>query len=180
MKQEGISIIRKEYKNLLKKRNELIKSKEEYEVLLNNDLVKRFIELSKLNYSKIITDKELVSSAYRYKNQYAEKRIYVLIGAYQYDYDKESRADNLVRYNEADYFLYCNIEDERDCIRIKPQDVENFEKQKIVLKTKYCYRGQRFYYDIQQFYFEQLLTSDLRNKTKIKEKIFEEVEKYGN
>lgn len=173
MKNEDILKARKKYKKLENEKEQLLILKKEFLELKNNDMVKRYLELKEIINKELLQESQIVRYSFglvNTKDIESEEKIYIYMGAYKYDNAFDSRNDILIDEKDsefADYLLYMNIDTDFDSVSIKPNQKELFEKKHTVLKFKSTFNINKKYYDLQQYYFKELLEIDLRKKNKI-------------
>lgn len=173
MNNEDIIKARKKYKRLKDEKSQLLLHKKELLDLENNDVVKRYLELREVKDREPLQENQIIRYSFGYVNTLniqPEEKIYIYMGAYKYDKAFDSRSD--IRVDErdsqfADYLLYINIDNESDFVSVKPGQKDLFEKKYNVLKFKSTLNINKKYYELQQYYFDELLKIDLRKKNKI-------------
>lgn len=174
MKNEEIKKARKEYARRQKEKKKLIAIKEELKQLESDPNVNRYLTICHMANKKILEDKELVRYSFsRVDTSDEEFKMYLYMGAYDRASNFDESDNQVFDRKKANYLLYWNIADINDSVQIKPSMQEQFERDNIVFKTKSVVRAESKYYELQQVYYEYLLTCDLRQKGKVLEKIKE-------
>lgn len=182
MNTEELKQARKNYRTALKENKKLDTIKEEIEDLKQTKEVIRYLELMKYENQEAQTDEELVQNAFKEiaPNTKDKSDIYVFMGSYKKVYG--SGADVLSRIKNAtwtDYNTYWNIETEK-CIKIYNlnQNIENFEKEHVVINNKVPLLSNSFkdYYDnfckIQNTYYKALTYTTMEKAIKKVKKVF--------
>lgn len=139
-------------------RDDLVLLKEEYQMLENNPIVLRYLELKSCQYRNVKSDKDIILNTMRQATFYKKSsNIYVYMGKYKYDNSYDSRADFCVAEDDlsADYCAYQDIETE-EVIHIKISLVNQFENNNIIIKN-ILYPSSNIYvkqfYKLQEIYF---------------------------
>lgn len=160
MKEEELLKIRERYTELVNLKEEVTKIKENMEELKKVPEVQKYIELyDKLNswvyYDVKHADyKHLAESLARSKGVTPTTNIYCYIGTYQYDENMDP--DKIGDFSEdMDFVSFTNIETFKSSIKVKPEDLQEFVKENIIVSpTELCQDGAMLYYMVQNEYFE--------------------------
>lgn len=159
MNKEELLKLRTKYNEKIKERDELIKIKETLtELKSSNEKIK-----------KILSDEDIIKSVMSEVLIKSLNNIYIYRGTYSYN------GTPFYGYTTSQnkyYHLYANIEQENDIETILPDEKEQFEKNKIIIKLNDSLFATDIYYKIRQFYFSELIQGSTETDTlqKIKEK----------
>lgn len=170
---EDIIIARNSYNKYLKERDKLAKLKAELKRLIENPFVKRYLEIQSVDNKNLLKENDMIRYSFgkvETRNIPNENKIYIYMGAYKSNDSPYSRTDILLKETDranADYILYLNIDNDFDSITIPLIHEEQFEQKNTVLKFTSTFDIRRKYYDLQQYYFSQLLNPDLTKKNDI-------------
>ncbi|HPF83409.1 MAG TPA: hypothetical protein PLV83_04525 [Bacilli bacterium] len=148
---EDIKKARKNYKRIIKEKEELIELKgqiKEIETLNKEEIIiKSFEGLNSKSTSKY--------------------NLYVYIGAYVVD-EYGLKFDYLLTdENKADYYLYRNLDNSLNDVIVFPENKKNFKENNIILYFKNSSEVEKKYSQLQTYYYQLLLTENLKNKSKI-------------
>lgn len=172
MKNEEIKKARKEYARQQKEKSELIALKIELNQLKMDPKVQRYLDICYVEDSYVPYDGEIISYSFLEVDKSDDDfNIYIYRGAYKIDDDLD--CVEVFDIKEADYLMYMNIANIHDTIQIKPNMQEQFENENFIIKLEGTDFTVRKFYELQQVYYEYLLTCDLSQKEKVLEKIKE-------
>ena len=167
MNDKELKQARKQYQNNIKINKELEQLQKTKEVL-------RYLELTNLPQIIKTEEKILIDTFAPFANNTKDSNnIYVFMGSY-YKYNDNTK-EILLRKNDSqsNYNYYWDLETEK-CIHVKKEQVEEFEKNNIILdnkvptySTSFKYYHENFY-QIQSKYFKTLTYT---TQEKAKEKI---------
>ena len=148
---EDIKKARKNYKRIIKEKEELIELKGQIK------------EIETLNKEEII-----IKSFEGLNSKSASKyNLYVYIGAYVVDKYGLKFDYLLTDENKADYYLYRNLDNSLNDVIVFPENKKNFKENNIILYFKNSSEVEKKYSQLQTYYYQLLLTENLKNKSKI-------------
>ena len=169
MKNEEILKIREERNELIAERERLLRLKEDYQRLLSNPDVIKFICLTKFADRAVLTDEEILRRSFGAAKK-SKIDIYVRMGYYKNNEDSISRRDyKISSIEDCDYILYKNLEDDSCFEHINPRQKEEFEIIYDVIKLKdnfSMFEADNAYYDLQQQYCSMLLDDKKQSEIK--------------
>ena len=126
--------------------------------------------------SQVLSDEQIISDILLslYNSDSFDQDTYVFIGNY-IRFSEDLKDILIENYKYADYCLFLNIENEYDFKVVDPAYMKDFKKEHNVIMLPYSSSikvYKRLYYEIQNFYYQELLIN-----RKDEEEIYKEIKK---
>ena len=176
MKEEEIRKAINHYEKLKEEKRNLLQLKKEIQLLEKNEYVKKYIELTNKQNSRIKREDEIVSQSFLGLDFSQDKsNIYTYLGAFSKNVLFNGTQDFFAKNEEeSDYLVYKNLEDYSDMIKISPKEKTTFEQGKIIIYFNYLLQYTKNYNNLRCFYLKKLLEEkspqnilkDIKRKTK--------------
>ena len=165
MNDKKITEASKIYQKLIEERLAIFTKKEKLESLkqelLENPTVKEYLVLSKeIENTLISNDQQILSIACRNLSSIDLDPIYMYEGAYvNSNLNTEYKPNyHLTISDKADYFMYHNLADVDDYIKVKPSEKNTFENSHYIIRCSYIRKN---YYELRNYYYGLVLTGNI-------------------
>lgn len=171
MNKNVITNAKNSYFELMKSKEELTEIKSQLLNLQQTEEIKNCLEVIERETAKIPSEEEILK--YSFYNAEVEDslcNIYVFIGAYRRNNGKNG-ATLVSNYNQADYFIYQNLEKMFSGVVIYPSEQNQFEKDNIIIRFKDSKNIRKKFYKLQSVYFREYLNDENIKQEKVLEKL---------
>lgn len=175
MNKNVITNAKNSYFELMKSKEELTEIKSQLLNLQQTEEIKNCLEVIEREVAKIPSEEEILK--YSFYNAEVEDslcNIYVFIGAYRRNNGKNG-VTLVSNYNQADYFIYQNLEKMFSGVVIYPSEQNQFEKDNIIIRFKDSKNIREKFYKLQSVYFREYLNDENISSQKVLEKIRENI-----
>lgn len=162
MNKEVILIAKNNYEKKKKDKEDLMKLREELELLKQDEKVKRYLKLISLERRIPADDEFLMRSSFNGLNilEPRDPKIYVYMGAYNRANEFNLQDTVASDKYDADYLMYKNLLNEDDVVERSPQMAYTFENSNVILKGRRSVLTNKKYQELQNAFFEELLETE--------------------
>lgn len=171
MDKETVISARNTYNDIINKKKELIKIKDELMKLDKVKTIEKCLQVIEKEERKIPTDDEILRySFYNIEKEESICNIYVFMGVYRRNKNKQFD-DKVTDYNKADYFIYQNIEKMFSGKVVYQNEQKDFERENIIIKIDEDKDVREQFYRLQNIYFMEFIKDENISYEKVLRKL---------